>query len=361
MQQQLRRFEQRVSAFLPWDNEDNIVSKDVDTIINVLFSGVFLPMLFLVSSSTNVVNMVVFFRHGLGERINVCLFTLSALDLLSVTVAYGFNSDVLYMFLKGRAGSLGPAVVFFVRTFLVSLHAFIAASQVVSSVIALERCLCITRPLLVKRLLSARKTAVCLWTVVVAVVGGNFVADGLRLSVICIYDAQDGSKELQFFPSQFYLRNQHVVDVFAGIIYGLSLPLVCTVSVTVCTVITVVKMREISQWRETSASASGSVTARDLALTRMIVGTSTLFIVCIVPSVLFRASAFIVPELRLGGRYENLHAVFIRFYQLASVVNCSFNFFIYYSYGSRFRQSVRELFPRCRCLRDGRDKLGQRA
>ncbi|KAL8620433.1 hypothetical protein ACOMHN_066744 [Nucella lapillus] len=170
----------QISAFLPWDNKDNIVSKDVDTMINVLFSGIFLPLLFLVSCSTNMINTVVFYKHGLQERINLCLFTLSVLDMLSVTVAYGFNSDVLYMFLTGKAGGIGPAVVFFVRTYLVSLHAFIAASQVLSTIIALDRCLCITRPLLVKNLVSTKTTAVILWSIVVAIVGELHPGVGYR-------------------------------------------------------------------------------------------------------------------------------------------------------------------------------------
>ena len=40
----------------------------------------FLPILFLIGGPANVINMAVFYKQGLKERINVCLFALSLAD-----------------------------------------------------------------------------------------------------------------------------------------------------------------------------------------------------------------------------------------------------------------------------------------
>ena len=40
----------------------------------------FLPILFLIGGPANVINMAVFYKQGLEERINVCLFALSLAD-----------------------------------------------------------------------------------------------------------------------------------------------------------------------------------------------------------------------------------------------------------------------------------------
>ena len=53
---------------------------------------ILLPILFLIGGPANVINMAVFYKQGLKERINVCLFSLSLSDglyLLYNIVLYG--------------------------------------------------------------------------------------------------------------------------------------------------------------------------------------------------------------------------------------------------------------------------------
>ena len=77
--------------FLPWANPDNIVSSDVRDITRRLKDVFFLPILFLIGGPANVINMAVFYKQGLKERINVCLFALSLADGL-----YLANNMLLY-------------------------------------------------------------------------------------------------------------------------------------------------------------------------------------------------------------------------------------------------------------------------
>ncbi|KAL8595904.1 hypothetical protein ACOMHN_018216 [Nucella lapillus] len=331
------------SAAVPWKNEDNLIPKQVEVMFNVISFGVCLPLCFLVSLCCNTLNMVVFYKHGLKERINMLLFSLALLDLLSVSSIYGYFSDFLYIFLVGRGGEIRPVEAFFFNNYIIGLVGAGAASQVVSSLIALERCLCITHPLLVKNLMSTQKTAIVLWFFLLWVISGVFV-DTMRITVGCVFDASNNTTSLQWFPSQLFLQNQGGLYVFISLFYGTVLPSSCVTCVTVCTVIIVVKMRKLSSWRETVSSASDSLTSRDLALTRMIVGTSVLFIVCILPAAVARIPTMLVPDLRMGGRYENLFALLASTFYLTTVLNSSFNFFVYFAYGTKFRQTVLQLF-----------------
>ena len=77
--------------FIPWDNPDNIISFETEQLIRKLKDVVFLPILFLIGGPANVINMVVFYKQGLKERINVCLFALSLADGL-----YLANNMLLY-------------------------------------------------------------------------------------------------------------------------------------------------------------------------------------------------------------------------------------------------------------------------
>ena len=80
------------SDFLPWDNPDNLVSARTESLVRRLKDVVVLPILFLLGGPANVINMAVFHRQGLKERINVCLFALSLADnlfLLYNVAVYG--------------------------------------------------------------------------------------------------------------------------------------------------------------------------------------------------------------------------------------------------------------------------------
>ena len=68
-------------------------------------------------------------------------------------------------------------------------------------------------------------------------------------------------------------------------------PGVMMMVVTVTTIITTIKLRQAAVWRA-ETSSSGSITTQEIALTRMLVGNSVLFIVCVFPIAAFRLVSF---------------------------------------------------------------------
>ena len=60
--------------FLPWDNQDSIVSAEVDDLTRRLKDTILKPILFLIGGPANVINMAVFDKQGPKERVNLCLF-----------------------------------------------------------------------------------------------------------------------------------------------------------------------------------------------------------------------------------------------------------------------------------------------
>ena len=84
-------------SFVPWDNPDNIVSFQVEDLVRRLKDVVFLPILFLIGGPANVINMAVFYKQGLKERINVCLFALSLADELYLAYSMLVFGEQLYL------------------------------------------------------------------------------------------------------------------------------------------------------------------------------------------------------------------------------------------------------------------------
>ncbi|KAL8563841.1 hypothetical protein ACOMHN_034220 [Nucella lapillus] len=80
---------EQVSQDLPWTERDRLLPTQVKFIVQFAVFVIPMPLLFITSCSTNILSMVVFYKQGLKERINMCLFSLSLVDMLYVIVAYG--------------------------------------------------------------------------------------------------------------------------------------------------------------------------------------------------------------------------------------------------------------------------------
>ena len=69
-------------GFLPWDNPTNVISAQTEDLVRRCKNAIVRPILFLIGGLANVINMAVFYKQGLKERINVCLFALSLADFI---------------------------------------------------------------------------------------------------------------------------------------------------------------------------------------------------------------------------------------------------------------------------------------
>ena len=108
---------------------------------------------------------------------------------------------------------------------------------------------------------------------------------------------------------RFYRDNEIVIDILFRLVYSTILTTLFFTIIAVTTTITAVKLRRVIQWRHSStSSASVSVTSsiKEIALTKTLVATSVLFIVCLAPSIMVQMASFAEPEFYFTGRYYNL-------------------------------------------------------
>nr|KAG5701776.1 hypothetical protein BaRGS_000766 [Batillaria attramentaria] len=90
------------SDYVPWHNDHNLISAEAQQFVERLATVWFCPILFLIGGPTNFINMVVFYKQGLKERINVCLFALSLADVLYLIRSLLLNAESIYgEFVKG--------------------------------------------------------------------------------------------------------------------------------------------------------------------------------------------------------------------------------------------------------------------
>ncbi|KAL8625227.1 hypothetical protein ACOMHN_029985 [Nucella lapillus] len=82
------------------------------------------------------------------------------------------------------------------------------------------------------------------------------------------------------------------------------------------------------------------------------------FIICVFPIGLFRFALLFLPEMVPGGRHHNMYMFGLWFVTITSYINATFNFLIYYTMGSRYRQTLRTL-PCCRWCWRGKTHTGK--
>ena len=154
---------------------------------------------------------------------------------------------------------------------------------------------------------------------------------------------------------RYYQKNKEILDLFDVFLYATALPTVFLVTIIVTTSITAVKLRSALAWRQRSSSSASDTPStgtndshkesREEALTKMLVATSVVFVLCLSPMLLVQITMFLVPELKYGGRYHNLMSVLWSVISVFRCFNSSLNFFVYCKMGSRFRQTLRQLLP----------------
>ncbi|XP_025099156.1 uncharacterized protein LOC112566942 [Pomacea canaliculata] len=157
--------------------EDNVVLQPRDDPINILsieasrtidkFILAFQPCVVVIGLSTNVVNIVVFCRQGLRDRMNLCLFCLSLADLCYlVTILFVLTVSSIITQVDQNVGA-----VYSVKSMTYGLGFIFgtaALSRLISMVIAVERCLCVVFPLQATSLVKTRTMARIFLTIVIA-------------------------------------------------------------------------------------------------------------------------------------------------------------------------------------------------
>ncbi|XP_076454865.1 uncharacterized protein LOC143289701 [Babylonia areolata] len=329
---------------LPWDNPDNIVGPEVEAHANK-FKLTILPFLFLIGGPANVINMAVFYKQGLKDRVNLCLFSLSLTDAVFLISSVFLNGHNIYLhFTSGVINAHSDRfmtnnnLIFFLGTGFISF--------VLSAIIACERCFCVLSPLKYQTALRTRTMAVIIVSVYIVVSGLYFIV-AFRYRVGCIHDPVTGAVITTLVEGVFYRAHKELIDRMDSIIFGAGLSGCMMVVVITATMITTMKLRQLVTWRtETSSSSSSQLSPREVALTKMLIGNSVFFIVCTSPACLFRVVCLFLPEMSAGGRYHNFYLSTLWILEGFCYVNYTFNFFIYFVMGSRYRQTLSTLIGR---------------
>ena len=342
------------SNIRPWDNPEDLVSHETYQHVMLFVNVYFISLCFVISVPTNVINMAIFWKHGIKERINLCLFCLSFADLIIVSFYFLMYAEMVYTTFTNTS-SQDIWLQYIIKSMIYYVPGtFPYVSGFLSTLIAFERCLCVVSPLKAQTMIQTKTTAAIIAIGHVVILAGAYVIVA-RFTVVCMFDPFTGESINAPYPSDFYINNRVLADIISVTFYSISLPGIYIVGVSISTIVTIVKLRRMAEWREQSSSSAGlsrgGAAVLDTTLTRMLIGTSCVFVACTTPLFVFYIFLLFIPELTSNGKYHNTYRLLTVLYQMLVYSNSSVNFFVYYFFGTKFRLTVQGMF--CRRLKTG--------
>lgn len=332
----------QLSDFNPFDNPDSLVSLDQERACAAVITSVLFPVFLLIGFPGNVITAIVFYKHGLKERVNLCVFCQSLLNVgYMVNIVLSMGEDIFDGFDNNNKESVVHD--WYTNNYLGGFYGLNQSSVILTTVIACERCFCVAYPLKAQGLMKVKTMAFIILFLTVVFTGISFIVIA-RWSEGCLFNPVTNSTFKAMLLSDFYLKNKYLVDFMDVFVSGIIIPGTTCGIVASTTAYTAFKLKQMMAWRLKSTSAATVLSKQEIALTRMLIGTSILFVVCSSAYFCSRLVLLFYPELNLNGRQANLFILISYVNLVLTFFNPSLNFFVFYSIGSRFQTTVRELF-----------------
>ncbi|XP_005103626.1 probable G-protein coupled receptor B0563.6 [Aplysia californica] len=293
---------------------------------------------------SNIVNLIIFWKHGFRESITVGLTGLAVSDLGAVIsgiiLSICFNPMIPFSELgvniievQKLVGSR-PRVCFARITGLITMY------------LAFERCLCVAVPLHVKRILTPRRTLAAVMSIsALVILIDSPIYAAFRLD--WTFSPSKNASELGIVSAPNAKDLQGVSFVISA-----SVQVISFVVLVVLTSVLVVLLKRRSQWRtQVTRSTAGSSHRKDISrqeqkAIRLTIMVATILICSLLPGSLLFFAAFLEPEFNTGRRYQNLYISIWSVISFSEVSNSSANIFVYYKMNTKYRNTFRDLFCR---------------
>ncbi|KAL8595121.1 hypothetical protein ACOMHN_019159 [Nucella lapillus] len=324
---------------IPWNHPGNLVSWQTEELFYKICGGLLIPLFFIFGTPANVLNMVVFYKQGLKERINFCLFFLALVDILHLTPVFIFRSEHMLSWFSDEVRD-DEIFRFMMNNNMIGFYGFGYGSMLLAAIISTERCACVLFPLTAQRCIPTKVFAI----VVVFIV---FTASLMRFVVTaqyrsgCFYEEKTQRISWQnTIDVSYSSKHQAMVRILDGMFYGFCLSLGCPALVLITTIITAIKLRQIVRWR--SQASSGMSSSREVGVTKMLICLSVEFLLLSTPVIVVRITR-LFPSVLSQAYHLNLYRIMSNCYQVSFYISSIANFVVYYITGTKYRETLHAL------------------
>ncbi|KAK3784279.1 hypothetical protein RRG08_037357 [Elysia crispata] len=280
------------------------------------------------------INVVTFARMGLSRGINRNLFILSVSDLSLAAVTVVGNCCYVMLWL----GMKDQGIYKTLRVTLWLVNYPNITSTVVTTVIAVVRCLCVVVPLDFRKFLTDRRQMIII--AFFCGVGYSVILyASLVLSVL-----QTSMKESKNASTLF--------DLFRGSFFYIAL-IINILSMVFLTV----ALKKSAKFRSVAASGMvsqwNSSVRNETRVIKTLILVLVIYVSCNLPLVLLSVLRLTLPGFTGTGQYRNLKGLVDMLIAFTLPFNIGLNLFVYITYNSRFRITVKSFtcYTPCRNLK----------
>ncbi|KAK6979619.1 P2Y purinoceptor 8 [Biomphalaria glabrata] len=325
------------------------VTVPVETIIKILdwemfalvHNGIVCTALGLFGLVANVINILVFFKQGLNNSMNISFFSMSVADIIHILAVEWANVCFNPYIDNLQAPIIFTDLYYFTGGWVNGCACRITLYHMVC--ITAERCLSIVYPLKIKTMITTRRMVVII------------VAVDLMHVLTLVPEYVTVTLTWRFFPS----RNRTLLSLgirdgsAKGVTFLLHfiLAFLGQVLVIIFTAILTLHLKRQTSWRQTVTKEivkknKKSFSSRDKKSMILVVVIASVLIVCYSPSILCLVT-FILPEFYVGGKLFPLFRDAWAFAYLFAILNSGINIFIFYNVSSNYKNTFKQFF---RCL-----------
>ncbi|XP_059140123.1 uncharacterized protein LOC131928195 [Physella acuta] len=360
------------------DTKEFYVTDDVARKLYIVFNISCHGILATVGAVTNLINMVIFLKLGLKDSMSVGVFALSFTDFLvtcfQMAGSCSFLANIIYpecpvchtlgMYIFSWAGYI---------TYLISCW--------ITTVISLERCVCVIAPFTVKVLFTRKR---CVLTIVAIYCVHITIHIPMFALVYVEWDLTEQFKdntENLTSPREENLRivstdNSAEWEIISDLIAGVVLSLISQAIIFVCSFWMIYELKKSSKFRsvkkeknykssekfpnqglvynrhieagnssvlERPNAKGDNLSPREKRLVKVVVFLAINLSVCNVPRFVTTAVWHVIPGMNVGA-YYNLSTLLWELAYMFGTLCCTSNFFVYYILNSNFRKSFKDIY-----------------
>ncbi|RUS80990.1 hypothetical protein EGW08_011265 [Elysia chlorotica] len=328
-------------------------------ILEILARQICFPLLFdwinfcvsIIGVVGNILIIAVYSKLGFFESIHISYVALAAVDLCSFFP--GLAQTLLRKVFLPLANIHVQDNFQFGAVFMAWPYtAFSRTSGLVTAWVSLERCLCVACPMAVKTLITRRATVAAITAILTlgcapllsAFLGVSFHWDfNLGNNGTLVILTKNGSNKLLV-----------LLKMIAGVLLGALYPALSWITVSVCTTVLVVKLKQSARWRQRNACPRNTVntvrgreatmSTQRLRVTKTVVIVASLFIALSLPlSVHLLLTIAMKETYRVDGTYPYIFQVMSFITLTLNHVNSSANIFVFTAMGSKFRNTLKNI------------------
>ncbi|KAI8775241.1 N-formyl peptide receptor 2 [Biomphalaria glabrata] len=306
----------------------------------------------LIGVCGNIITLVVFYRLGFMDTVNITMGAITAWDLVRVLCG---SVHRLYGPVSLVSEAVGVSWQNVTLVNIVYMHIVAGnVSYVIGGYVALERCLCVSFPFKVKSIITPRLTmAVCL-TISISVFASQFPIF-LVFEYQWVYSQLYGQDVAIYQYTHFYsVHGQKFMESYRY--FSFLYPLLSLSFMVVSTVIISYHLQKASDFRNKVSAATkhqdgirSEMSARDRQVVKMLLAVIVIYMIVLVPRVAHFVTMLCEAEYYTLRYYNNIFWVVLYSVSFLDLLNSTCNLLIFYSMSSRFRYCVRSMASHFLC------------